>query len=65
MIWTTPCRRITLHFSHIGFTDALTFISSSLGDHEQTTRCQPAPGHEQRPGLLEPIRDPSARQVIR
>jgi hypothetical protein len=29
MIWTTPWRRITLHFSHIGLTDGLTFIVPS------------------------------------
>ena len=38
MTCTTPCRRITLHFSHMGFTDALTFMSSSLDERKQTTR---------------------------
>jgi hypothetical protein len=32
MIWTTPWRRITLHFSHIGLTDGLTFIVPSGSD---------------------------------
>jgi hypothetical protein len=38
MTCTTPCRRITLHFSHIGLTDALTFMTSSLAHCKQKLR---------------------------
>jgi hypothetical protein len=38
MTSTTPLRRITRQRSHIGFTDARTFIGPSLGRIEQKLR---------------------------
>src|SRR5450759_5824389 len=55
---------MTLHFSHIGLTDALTFI----GDPRSSVRraCgprTPPPGDLERP-LLEPVRDPASAEVV-
>src|SRR5659263_18046 len=55
---------MTLHFSHIGLTDALTFI----GDPRSSVRraCgprTPPPGDLGWP-LLEPVRDPASAEVV-
>src|SRR5674536_361049 len=55
---------MTLHFSHIGLTDALTFIADpQLCARRSNCRSAPPPGGLVRP-LLEPVRDPASAEVV-
>src|ERR1700677_2829184 len=74
MTITRPCRRITLHFSHICLTIGRTFIipvlrkSSNPSNRQKTleplTWCLlPEASHRSRP-LLVPVGDPAQSQVV-
>src|SRR5580658_4135836 len=59
MTMTRPCRRITLHFSHICLTLGRTFIS--LDPSSSAPGARNAAG----PRSLVPVGDPSPAQVVR
>jgi hypothetical protein len=61
MTLTTPCRLMTLHFRHIGLTEALTFIS----DHHSNKNPVMINLLSQPVKLLEPISNPAPGQIIR
>src|SRR5664280_2778975 len=66
MTMTCRCRRITLHFSHIGLTLGRTFTFSSLSRTAQLDTA-PAPAVRRRlrcPGLLVTVGDPPPSQVV-